>query len=199
MRILPRAPDSAIDPRTLAFDIDGVVADTMQLFLDIARMDFGIHHVQYNDITNYTLEDCLDLPPDVIATIIEQILEGTHSPALKPIAGSPAVLNRLGRQWGPLRFVTARPQAGVISAWLEKTLSLPPDHIQVVATGSFEAKAEVLKAAGVRAFVEDRLETCFLLQDAGITPLLFKQPWNRRYHPFEEIDNWQGLEDRLRN
>jgi uncharacterized HAD superfamily protein len=194
---VPCAPQAEIDLRTLAFDIDGVVADTMQLFLDIAREDFGIRHVRYSDITHYNLEDCLDLPPAIIAAIIEQILAGTHRPVLQPIADSPVVLNQLGARAGPLLFVTARPEAEVIARWLQQTLQLPPKHITVVATGSFEAKADVLKDAGVRTFVEDRLETCYQLQDAGITPLLFKQPWNRHRHPFEEIDTWRNLARRL--
>jgi len=194
-----RVPPKELDPRTLAFDIDGVVADTMQLFLDIARVDFGIRHVRFSDITHYNLEDCLDLSPEVINAIIEQILAGTHRPVLRPIADSPAVLNRLGARVGPLMFVTARPRAEVITHWLQQTLQLPAKHINVVATGSFEAKAAVLQDAGVRTFVEDRLETCYQLQEVGITPLLFKQPWNRRRHPFEEIDNWRNLASRLGN
>jgi len=43
-------------------------------------------------------------------------------------------------------------------------------------------------------FVEDRLETCFPLSDAGITPVLFKQPWNRKEHPFIEVGTWRELE-----
>jgi hypothetical protein len=42
--------------------------------------------------------------------------------------------------------------------------------------------------------VEDRLETCFPLQEAGITPVLFRQPWNRKSHPFMEVGTWKELE-----
>jgi hypothetical protein len=35
-----------IDPGTLAFDIDGVVADTMTLFLEIARDEFNINSIR---------------------------------------------------------------------------------------------------------------------------------------------------------
>lgn len=47
---------------------------------------------------------------------------------------------------------------------------------------------------GINSFVEDRLDTCYLLQDAGIRPILFKQPWNRESHPFVEIRGWEELE-----
>ncbi|MEZ4524658.1 MAG: hypothetical protein R2941_01890 [Desulfobacterales bacterium] len=64
-----------------------------------------------------------------------------------------------------------------------------------MATGSFEAKTEVLREKGVSHFVEDRLETCFLLKEEGITPLVFRQPWNREAHPFTEVGTWQELEN----
>jgi hypothetical protein len=44
-----------IRPSELAFDIDGVFADTMSLFIDIARMDFGISGIRYEDITEYDI------------------------------------------------------------------------------------------------------------------------------------------------
>ena len=35
-----------IDPASIAFDIDGVVADTMTLFLDIARDEYNIDWIR---------------------------------------------------------------------------------------------------------------------------------------------------------
>ena len=66
--------------------------------------------------------------------------------------------------------------------------------IEVVATGSFDAKADVLAARNITYFIEDRLETCFPLQAAGIVPVLFRQPWNRKRHPFLEVGSWKELE-----
>jgi 5'(3')-deoxyribonucleotidase len=53
---------------------------------------------------------------------------------------------------------------------------------------------DVLSKRNVSYFVEDRLETCFSLYEAGVTPILFKQPWNRRKHPFMEVSDWRELE-----
>ncbi|HSO18360.1 MAG TPA: haloacid dehalogenase [Desulfosarcina sp.] len=179
--------------RTTAFDVDGVIADTMRLFLDIAREDFGIRHLRYEDITTYHLEHCLDLDPEVIAAVIRQILDGSHTPQLRHIAGCRRFMRRFGANGGTVRFVTARPNEEVIRAWLETTLPLHPGQIDVAATGSFEAKADVLHAHDVRVFVEDRLETCFLLSREGIAPIVFKQPWNRYPHPFREVSSWEEI------
>jgi len=49
-----------INPASVAFDIDGVIADTMTLFLDIARDVFHINGIRYEDILSYNLIDFED-------------------------------------------------------------------------------------------------------------------------------------------
>ena len=100
--------DLKIDPVLLAFDVDGVCADTMGLFLDILRDEY---------------------------------------------------------------------------------------RIDIIATGSFEAKTEILINKNKSYFVEDRLDTCYSLSSAGITSLVFKQPWNQEQHPFIEVRDWDDLKN----
>ncbi len=183
-----------IDPASLAFDIDGVFADTMSLFLDIAREDYNVHDVSYADISCYMLEECIDIDPELIETILVRIMNGMHRPPLKPIAGATHVLTRIGRVHRPILFVTARPDGEPIYQWMQNILPLDGDSVEVVATGSFDAKIEVLTGRDISYFVEDRLETCYPLFAAGITPILFKQPWNRKRHPFMEVGTWKELE-----
>jgi hypothetical protein len=186
-----------IDPKSLAFDIDGVFADTMTLFLDIARDEYNINSVKYEDITSYILEECLDIDTKTLNEIIIRIMDGGYVAELKPLDGAVKVLSRIGRNHGPLLFVTARPYLGPIHDWISKLLPFGPEIIDVVPTGSFEDKADVLLSKGYSCFVEDRLETCFLLKDAGINPVLFKQPWNRGGHPFLEVGTWSELESMI--
>lgn len=183
-----------IDPASVAFDIDGVIADTMNLFLDIARSEYNIDWVRYEDITCYQVEDCLELDIDVITAIFTRIMDGDYSMPLKPLDGAPDVLARLGKQYNPLRFITARPYLGPIDGWLKTVLALDAPSIEIVATGSFDGKVDVLAERDITYFVEDRLETCFSVDQAGIVPVLFKQPWNRKSHPFMEVGSWQELE-----
>jgi 5'(3')-deoxyribonucleotidase len=183
-----------IRPGQIGFDIDGVFANTMALFLEIARTDYGINHVRYDDITQYFLEDCLDMEPDLIKEIINRILEGDFEAELRPIEGSVAVLSEIAHK-RPLLFVTARPTLSTIKAWVERTLPQPPFPIEVVATGAFEAKADALKARGIDYFVDDCLEICFMLDEQGLTPILFCQPWNRFSHPFREVTTWDEIRD----
>jgi len=186
-----------VDPSSIAFDVDDVFADTMGLFLEIARDDHNLSGLRREHITSYMVEECIDIDAAVLADIFAKILNGSHKSALKPVAGAAEVLTRLGRRHGPLLFVTARPSLDSIIDWIHGVLPLDPAAVEVIATGSFDAKAEVLARKNISFFVEDRLETCFALKDAGITPILFKRPWNRGDHPFAEVDSWQELETLL--
>jgi len=183
-----------IDPSSVAFDIDGVVADTMTLFLDIARQEYNLNSIRYSDITTYKLEECLDIDPKVIDAIVLQILDGNYSAPLHPIAGASAGLAKIERHRSPIIFITARPYPGPIRNWIKQTLRLDLAAFEVIATGSHEAKAGILQQRKISYFVEDRLETCFLLQDAGVQPVLFRQPWNREPHPFVEVSSWDDLQ-----
>ncbi len=179
---------------SLAFDIDGVVADIMTTFLDLARTRYDCgHHLRYEHITTFQLEECLDLAPDIIRSLIRELIDRPHELTVAPIPFAVPVLTRLAKET-PLVFVTARDRAAPIKAWLHQTLAqVPPQAIQVVATGDHRTKLHYLLEHGIEYFVEDRLETCEQLAEHGITPILFAQPWNRRPHPFLEVADWPQL------
>ncbi len=182
-----------INPDSIAFDFDGVLADTMTLFLDIARKDYQVDYLRYEDITCYMLQDCLEMDADLIETIIQRIQDGRYTVPLKPMTGAVEVLTRLKKISSPILFVTARPYTGPILDWIQNILQIDTEQVKVIPTGSFDAKADILRKHRVDYFVEDRLETCFQLKDAGIEPLLFRQPWNRKIHPFHEVGSWQDI------
>ena len=182
-----------VTPGNIAFDIDGVFADTMGLFLEIARKDYGINHIRYEDITEYFLEECIDIDPEIIRVVINRILEGDFESELRPIEGSVEVLSEIA-ELHPLLFVTARPQVSTIQEWVCGILPLKPSDIKVIATGTFEGKTDVLIEHGIKYFVEDYLETCNMLSGHAITPILFCQPWNRApRHPFMEVRTWAEI------
>jgi len=183
-----------ISPASVAFDIDGVVADTMSLFLEIARDVHHINSIRYEDICCYNLAECTGLEPDVIDSVVQRLLDGNYSANLNPIPGAAGVLSRIAIRHSPLLFVTARPYPGPIREWLMESLALQSHSIDVITTGSYENKTNVLLERKIACFVEDRIDTCDLVHQAGILPILYKQPWNRVPHPYREVGSWEELE-----
>ncbi len=191
----PAAENNGLIPLdALAFDIDGVVADIMTTFLDLARERYDVgHHLRYEHMTTFRLEDCLDLEPGVIQALIRELIDRPHELTVAPLPHAVPVLTRLARE-APLLFVTARDRVRPIQTWLHRTLDrVPPEVIRVVATGDPDAKLHYLLDQKIQYFVEDRLETCLQLAEHGITPILFAQPWNRRPHSFLEVADWPAL------
>jgi 5'(3')-deoxyribonucleotidase len=183
-----------IDPASLAFDIDGVVADTMSLFLEIVRDVYNINSIRYQDIHCYNVVECTGLDQQIVDSTVERLLNGNYSATLTPMPGAIDVLTRIERFHSPLLFVTARPYLGPINDWLLESLSMGPQSIDVITTGSHENKIDVLLERNIGCFVDDRLDTCDLIHEAGISPILYKQPWNRITHPYREINSWKELE-----
>jgi uncharacterized protein len=186
-------PAPFIPPAAVAFDIDGVIADTMTLFLDIAREDYAIEGIRLSDITSYDLHQCLDIDAGILTEISNKIVDGAYRVPLKTMPDAARILLRLADCHSPVLFVTARPYPGPICEWISANLGLSDRQVEVVTTGSFESKAAVLLDRNISYFVEDRLETCFILQKVGVTPVVFQQPWNRQPHQFIEVDSWPAL------
>ena len=182
-----------INPADLAFDIDGVVADTMAVFVRLARERYGLLELTKEQMYCYDLYRCLNLDRTVIDDLICLTLNDEHTLQIPPMPMAPDVLTELAGH-GPLRFVTARIWPESIIIWLQQTLpQVDPKQIQVIATGSPEAKLGYLKELRINYFVEDRLETCHLLEQEGIRPLLYDQPWNRVPNQFRRFETWLQL------
>lgn len=182
-----------LDPVKLAFDIDGVVADTMASFINIAKKDFGITSLKKEHITSYWLEECLPVPEETVNEIIKKILSDPFGTGLVANSGAVGALTAIST-CAPLLFVTARPIGHPIEMWIRNLLSgVEDNYIKVVATGRHDAKLQVLKECGIKFFVEDHLETCQELSANGICGIVYDQPWNRYGDACMRIDSWGAL------
>ncbi|MEZ0328386.1 MAG: haloacid dehalogenase [Dissulfuribacterales bacterium] len=183
----------------VAFDIDGVVADTMRAFIHIAREEYNIDTLHKDMITSYWLERCLPIPEEVVLKIVHQLVHEPLYVALRPIIHAREGLLAYAER-STLIFVTARPEQMPIHHWLQELLpELPASHIQVVATGEHKAKAQLLKQLGIETFIEDHLETCHQIHQAGIQAIVFDQPWNQGETPCPRLHSWQDFLKYLMN
>lgn len=181
-----------IRPDELAFDIDGVVADTFRAFVKTARELYGVE-IAYDAITDYDFRKVIDIDEETSDAIIDRILNDPLGIGIAPVAGAVDALHRLSRL-GPVCFVTARTNRDAIMEWIRHTLGFEDgNHVRLEATGTHEEKLPVLLKYGIRYFVEDYLDTCYLIQESRITPIVFDQPWNRQDHPFLTVASWEDI------
>lgn len=181
-----------IDPAAIGFDLDGVVADTMEAFIRLAREDYGLQ-VLPEQITRFQVEECLDIDAEIIFTIFHRLLNEPVENGMLPMAGAVSVLQDMAQR-APLTFVTARPNPEPIGAWLHETLG--PEvagAATLVAMGDHDAKGPYIKKLGLSHFVDDRYETCVQLQQDGIQAMVFEQPWNRGQHDLAVVRSWTDI------
>ena len=182
-----------IHPSLIGFDIDGVVADTMEAFIRIAASDYGTI-VLPEQITEFQVEDCLDMAPETVAEIFARLLEEPIACGLQMMPYARKVLSEFSRQ-APLTFITARPQKKPIARWLKRELGPQVyGQVRLIATGEHDSKAEHIRKMGLAVFVDDRAQTCLqLAREEGISPIVYRQPWNRGRHALPEVESWLGI------
>ena len=184
---------SKIHPGQIGFDIDGVVADTAEAFLRIARDEYGANGIRLEDITEFEAEQCLDMDPEVINTIFHRLMVDPLASDLRPMDNAVPVLRELAAV-APLTFVTARPVGAPIIDWLHTMLGAEVlAGSRVEAMGDHNNKAWYIKKLGLDYFVDDRAETCLQLAQEEIHPIVYCQPWNRGRHNLQSVDDWQAI------
>ncbi|MCK5229271.1 MAG: hypothetical protein KAR13_03340 [Desulfobulbaceae bacterium] len=187
--------NNRIDPGLIGFDIDGVVADTAEAFIRLARSDYGVDYISVEDITDFVVEDCLPLDAELVDEIFNRLLVAPTESGLKPMVGAVEVLRDLSWE-APLTFVTARPLKEPIELWLENVLGRNVfSSARLIAIGDHDGKADHIKELGLEYFVDDRAETCMALVEKDITPIVFNQPWNRGRHNLKSVDGWDSIRE----
>jgi uncharacterized HAD superfamily protein len=183
----------------VAFDIDGVFGDVMGLFLRLARELYTINHLRYEDITEYYLYDCLPLDRELIDHLIEKVSDYPYALEMNPFDDSVEVLTRYAEKH-PLVFITARKKLEPVRDWVMRSLSkVNPQAIEVISSQEHHLKLGILKDRGFSFYVDDHLDTCRLLSENDITPIVFDQPWNEGRHNHFRVANWRELSQVLLN
>ena len=182
-----------IDPGLLGFDFDGVIADTAETFLRLACEKYTLCDIRPEDITDFDVEECIDIPAEIVTEIFRDILMDSVGSGLKPMPGAVDVLKKLAEK-NRVTVVTARPLSDPVHDWLENFLpSATLPRIRVVAMGTHDDKPRHIHEQGLRYFIDDRTETCIQLSENNIHPIVFSQPWNHNRHRFQVVHSWQEI------
>ena len=182
-----------VHPARLGFDFDGVVADTAEAFIRLCCEEYGLCSIRLEDITDFEVERCLDLEPGIADAVFTRILRDSLAAGLQPMPGALRILAEL-TEFSPVTLITARPYPQPVRDWLDALLPAPVSRrISVVAMGAHDDKPRHIRQHGLDFFIDDRAETCFQLAAAGITPIIFSQPWNRGRHGFATVSTWEEI------
>lgn len=182
-----------IHPGQIGFDIDCVVADTMEAFIRIAENEYDIS-IAPEHITEFTVENCLPIDPDIIDAIFLRLLDDPLKHRLLPMKDAVSVLENFAR-YAPLTFVTARPNRPPIYNWLKTILGAKiTTKARLVAMGDHDGKVDHIKELGIKYFIDDRFETCEEIAAHGITAIVYSQPWNENRHSLPTVKSWSEIE-----
>jgi len=182
-----------IRPGTIGFDFDGVVADIGEAFIRLACQKHGYCSVRLDDISSFQVEHCIDIPRAVVESIFEDILRDSLATGLKPISGAIETLGRLGEIAG-VTIITARPELEPVLDWFDYFCPPPVrDKITVIATGDHDNKESFIRQCGLHHFIDDRVITCQQLAEAGLQPIVYRQPWNYRQHNLPTVSDWHEI------
>lgn len=185
--------EDSISLAEIGFDFDGVIADAAETFIRIAAENYGYNSFCKQDITNFELEDCINIPPHIVDKIFTEILTDSIGTGLKPIPGAIETLS-LFANYSKVTIITARPIDQPVHDWLENYIEKPLlTNIRVVATGDHDDKIRHIHANNIKYFVDDRVATCQSLVKEEICPIVYQQPWNEGRHSLAKVSDWDDI------
>ena len=103
--VLPRTNIAVQD---IGFDFDGVIADTAETFIRLACTEYGHCSFTQEDITNFELENCLNIPGEQVEKIFTAILTDSLATQLRPMVGAVQCLEHFTLT-SQVTIITARP------------------------------------------------------------------------------------------
>ena len=190
---LKKIEEDSIPLSQIGFDFDGVIADTAETFVRIAADKYGYNSFSKEDITNFELEDCINIPREIVDKIFTEILMDSLGTGLQPITGAIETLSQFATH-SKVTIITARPIDQPVHDWLECYLGKPLlTNIQVVATGDHDDKIRHIHANNIKYFVDDRVATCQSLVKEEICPIVYQQPWNEGRHNLTMVSDWNDI------
>jgi 5'(3')-deoxyribonucleotidase len=166
----------------IACDVDGVVCDTMQGFVDLTNHLYDGHR-KTSQITNRDLGISLGLTDEQVRTVFRRL----DWWGLYPVPLAVEMINEL-RCFHEVVFVTARHQEIPTAGWLSKFLATPVVH-NVPAS----EKAEFCLNIGALVLVEDRPSEIEACDAVGFPTILLDQPWNREVDHPRRAHGWADV------
>ncbi len=177
--------------KIIAFDLDGVIADSLQAYLDYFDEKFGIR-LSKSKITKWRLDDISGLNMQKVLGTFEVVFGDPNRVA--PVSGSIECLSKYYKMVGEIPIITHRfGKNGVPGArrWLNKHLK---GKYKLIVSDP-DKKIEIMKKKKYFGLVEDNPITALKAAEAGFLSIIFHTPYNRSVkHPnIIRVYDWSGL------
>ena len=185
---------SNLNIANVAFDIDGTVVDFTKAFIEIAEYHYGLSGFTKDQILTYSIEDHIKLTRFETLEIVNFILEYPYNSNLEFIPGAKEFLDEIMTVHNII-FISCRHTKIPIQKWMEDKFK--NDNFQVFNVAKPNDKLSLLKKLGIEYYFDDRLETCQKMENSGIRPILYAQPWNRMNTGIPTVFNWSEIRDLL--
>jgi len=177
---------------TIAFDLDGVIADSLQAYLDHFNKRYGVR-LSKSKITTYRLEELPGLDTQKLLETLEVVFSDLYR--ILPIPGSIECLERYCRVVGKVPIISHRfGKNGIAGAknWLDRYLR----EKYTLTIADPKRKVEIVRERNYFGMVEDNPDTALRVAEAGILSIVFHTPYNQSVkHPnIVRVYDWSGLE-----
>lgn len=187
---------------TIAVDVDEVLAQHAQEFVDFSNRNYGTH-LTIDDYSDHWL-DMWKVDRDEGERRAKEFHNSTHISDMARLNDADKVLKELAKKYR-LVIITARrlELEKVTLAWLDKHYPLLFAEVKFVNVwahrGDVVSKAEVGRELGASYLIDDNPTQCKLAAEAGIKALLFGDyVWNRANDSVEgvtRVANWQEVKE----
>lgn len=185
--------DSILDLNQTAFDIDGVVVDIATPLLRLLDERYGFGGFTVEDITVPDLTVSLGIPEEIVDAAVHEMVEHTIEVDAEPYYDAAESLEILASA-APLLFITSRPTSAPIIKWFQMHLpGLPQDRYEIIAVGSGFNKIQCLKDNNRGVYIDDFIENCRLVNQAGMHGIVFDRPWNQNGDDVHRVKDWNDI------
>ncbi len=177
----------------IAFDIDGVVLNSIEIILDYLNRTDG-KDLTPDDLFAWDLEPLgMDLE-----TLREAVFHMYSMPSIDPYEGAVEALSRIySRSGGPLLFITGRSSLESAERQLD-ALPWNGGKPEMIVTGGDRYKMPYFQESGADFIIEDDPEHLEKYLEAGIGVGLMMRPWNkastvpatRRFTGWPDLEEW---------
>lgn len=173
----------------IGLDIDGVIVDYASAMLPLLSEICG-RPIEYQDLGNRDLGDALNIDGKTVTYVWERVLISNFLRNAQPINGAIAGLSALSQH--EIWLVTGRPASmrHLTELWFQKK------NVKYNNMVFDRIENKLAVGRGFDVFVEDYLEEACAIAEAGVSSILFDQPWNQAPalpEKCQRVYDWNGI------